>query len=139
MLIKFKANNDKTLYIESTQVVALSESGTEERPTTIIHHNGTDVYSVIPGHVDEIALVLGYHLPFEAPPVTEEMSIAELDLPVRLHNALGYQGIRTIGDLMKWSWNEVYDIRNVGQGMMLALDAALKEHNLRLRDTPFQN
>lgn len=60
MLVRFTMNDGKLTYIESTSVIALTESGTLEKPSTVIHHAATLVYSVVPHRIDAVAQMLGY-------------------------------------------------------------------------------
>jgi len=60
--------------------------------------------------------------------------VMELDLPTRTLNALTAANIKTIGDLIKFSKEEIRSIRNIGNKGMEEIEKALKSFNVQLRD-----
>ena len=65
----------------------------------------------------------------------DDIDIVDLDLPVRLYNALRRCQVRTLSDLEAWTAAEILDIRNVGWGSLAALEQALAAHGTTLRRT----
>lgn len=63
------------------------------------------------------------------------MKIEELDMPVRLFNALKRAGISTVGGLLKMREEEIIKIRNLGRKSMKELKECLAEHNLELKSS----
>lgn len=62
-----------------------------------------------------------------------DMKIEELDMSVRLFNALKRAGIFTVGDLLKIKEEEIIKIRNLGRKSLKELKDCLLEHNLELK------
>jgi DNA-directed RNA polymerase subunit alpha len=63
------------------------------------------------------------------------MKIEELDMSVRLFNALKRAGISTVGGLLKMREEEIIKIRNLGRKSMKELKECLAEHNLELKSS----
>ncbi|MGI6787444.1 MAG: DNA-directed RNA polymerase subunit alpha [Acholeplasmataceae bacterium] len=61
------------------------------------------------------------------------MKIEELDMSVRLFNALKRAGISTVGGLLKMREEEIIKIRNLGRKSLKELKECLAEHNLELK------
>lgn len=62
-----------------------------------------------------------------------DVSIEDMDLPVRLYNALHRCQVRTLSDLESWTAAEILDIRNVGWLSLAALERAMATHGTSLR------
>jgi len=63
------------------------------------------------------------------------MKIEELDMSVRLFNALKRAGISTVGGLLKMREEEIIKIRNLGRKSLKELKECLAEHNLELKSS----
>lgn len=63
------------------------------------------------------------------------MKIEELDMSVRLFNALKRAEISTVGGLLKMREEEIIKIRNLGRKSMKELKECLAEHNLELKSS----
>lgn len=64
------------------------------------------------------------------------MPISELDLSVRMLNALRYNGIETVADLDAWTFWDITGIRNIGRISMAELVVELRTIGVTLKDTP---
>lgn len=62
--------------------------------------------------------------------------LAELELPVRFHNALRQARVHTIGQLATRTAEQLLGFRNIGVAGVATIRAALAEHGLHLADTP---
>ena len=63
----------------------------------------------------------------------DDVAIEDMDLPVRLYNALRRCQVRTLSDLESWTAAEILDIRNVGWLSLAALESAMATHGTSLR------
>jgi DNA-directed RNA polymerase subunit alpha len=63
------------------------------------------------------------------------MKIEELDMSVRLFNAIKRAGISTVGGLLKLREEEIIKIRNLGRKSLKELKECLAEHNLELKSS----
>ena len=63
----------------------------------------------------------------------DDVAIEDMDLPVRLYNALRRCQVRTLSDLESWTAAEILDIRNVGWLSLAALERAMAAHGTSLR------
>ena len=63
----------------------------------------------------------------------DDVAIEDMDLPVRLYNALRRCQVRTLSDLESWTAAEILDIRNVGWLSLAALERAMATHGTSLR------
>ena len=62
-----------------------------------------------------------------------DMKIEELNMSVRLFNALKRAGITTVGQLAKMKEEEIIRIRNLGRKSLKELKECLAEHNIELK------
>lgn len=62
-----------------------------------------------------------------------EMKMEELNMSVRLFNALKRAGIYTVGQLMKMNEEDIIKIRNLGRKSLKELKECLSEHDLELK------
>lgn len=79
----------------------------------------------------------GFTVTILVAPVGREIDtwgIHELDLPVRPYNNLARMGIRTVGELISKSPDEVQAFPNMGKKAMEDLMEALERHGLMLRE-----
>lgn len=58
-------------------------------------------------------------------------NILDLDIPVRLHNALRWGKIMTLGDLVSCSRDELKTFRNLGSKSLTVLDDLLSDNKLK--------
>lgn len=72
----------------------------------------------------------------EVPAIYRE-SIEVLELSIRALNCLennwNCEGIETVGDLVKWSGDQLLERRNLGRVTLNEIKAALERHGLKLR------
>lgn len=66
---------------------------------------------------------------------TLNMSIEELELSVRSYNCLKRAGIRTVGDIVSRTPEEMMKVRNLGRNSLNEVLAKLKELNLSLKNS----
>lgn len=60
--------------------------------------------------------------------------INELDMSVRLFNCLNMYNVKTLGDLLTYSENDLMRFRNFGKLTLTELKWLLKEYKLNLRE-----
>jgi DNA-directed RNA polymerase subunit alpha len=63
----------------------------------------------------------------------DRMPLADLQLPVRVHKRLEYEGVHTIGDLMGKSPHDLLAIYGFGRTGLQSVRQKLADHGLRLR------
>lgn len=62
-------------------------------------------------------------------------AIDELSLRTRARNCLRRAGITTVSELVTWTGRELlHDVRNLGEGTLTEITAALAAHGLALRE-----
>ena len=62
------------------------------------------------------------------------MNISSLNLSARIRNAFTREGVTAVEQLVRdYSWNDVYDIRNIGHGSCIEIRDELAAHGFRLR------
>lgn len=73
--------------------------------------------------------------------VTEllSMPVEKLELTVRAMNALGKEGIKTLGELVKKTEEEISEMRNVGKKCLTEIQEKLQEYNLSLGMTDYSH
>ncbi|MFN4182038.1 MAG: DNA-directed RNA polymerase subunit alpha [bacterium] len=89
-------------------------------------------FSVIRGYYAPIAEIVGapYHLP---PSRARQMKIEELGFPKRVHNALIKREIRTVGDLIERTAEELARIQGLGMETVRKIQEALDKIGLSLK------
>lgn len=68
-----------------------------------------------------------------------DMKIEELNMSVRLFNALKRAGIYTVGQLMQINEEEIIKIRNLGRKSLKELKECLTEHGLELKSSYYDS
>lgn len=71
-------------------------------------------------------------------PITVDSSIERLDLSVRSFNGLYRKGVRTIGDLMNFSREDLLTIRNLGPNTVKEIEKSLNSHGFKLKNGNYE-
>jgi DNA-directed RNA polymerase alpha subunit len=64
----------------------------------------------------------------------EYISISDLSISTRLENSLRYLNCKTIGDILEYSENDIYKIRDFGKKTMQELKDVLRKYNFELKN-----
>ncbi len=75
----------------------------------------------------------GIRMPEKKGQRLEGLDIFYLDLPIRIRNSLGYQGVRAVGDLLRLTVGDVLWMRNIGPKSLKLIERELWTLGLRLR------
>ena len=65
--------------------------------------------------------------------ITEEIKLEDLEISFRTLNTLAYKKIYTIGDLKKYSYNDIKKIRNMCKKVMEEITEIIKVYNIILK------
>jgi DNA-directed RNA polymerase subunit alpha len=72
--------------------------------------------------------------PAEAAPAYADEPVEKLDLTVRSLNCLKREGVHTIGDLLKYSLEDLMDIRNFGEKSVIEVKDKIEAMGLNLKE-----
>ena len=65
--------------------------------------------------------------------ITDETKLEDLEISFRTLNTLAYKKIYTIGDLKKYSYDDIKKIRNMCKKVLEEITEIIKEYNIILK------
>jgi DNA-directed RNA polymerase subunit alpha len=78
--------------------------------------------------------IVAEEAPAEAAPAYADEPIEKLDLTVRSLNCLKREGVHTVADLLKYSLEDLMDIRNFGEKSVIEVKDKIEAMGLQLKD-----